>query len=124
MQNPRVERLRHIRWVFAAAFAITAVFHGIQAARGVGDDGSSPERHLVFAALNAFFGACFARDVRWVALPLGLLVAQQGWSHGTDLVVAARAGRVDVASAIVLVFLPLALAWSVRRWRVGGRASR
>lgn len=117
MQNLRVDRLRHARWFFVLAFAVTAVFHVVQALEGATAEGSSPARHAVFAAINAFFALAFARDLRWTALPLALLVVQQGWSHGTDLVTAARLGHFDLASALVLVFLPLALAWSIRRWR-------
>jgi len=100
-----------LRFVFAGAFAITCAVHLVAVAHA----GASPLRHALFAGINAVFAALFARGVRWVFFPLVALSAQQAYSHGTDLVDAARRGEADVQSALVLVFLPLALAYA---WRL------
>lgn len=101
-----------LRFVFAGAFAITCVVHLV----AVVHPGASPLRHAVFAGLNAVFAVLFARGARWVFLPLLALSFQQAYSHGKDLVEAARRGEFDVQSALVLVFLPLALAYAWRWW--------
>lgn len=100
-----------LRFLFAGAFAITCVVHLV----AVVHPGTSPLRHALFAGINGVFATLFARGARWVFFPLVALSLQQAYSHGADLVDAARHGTVDVQSAAVLVFLPLALAYA---WRL------
>lgn len=106
---------RHVRLLFAGVFVLTCGVHLVAIVHPAASDASSPLRHAFFAGVNGAFAALFARGVRWVVLPLVPLCLQQGYSHGTDLVLASRRGEVDVQSALVLVFLPLALAYA---WRL------
>ena len=104
-----------VRFLFAGVFALTCGVHLFAIVHP--GDGSSTLRHALFAGVNGIFALLFARQVRWVFFPLVALSVQQAYSHGTDLVEAARHGRVDVQSALVLAFLPLALGQAWRWWR-------
>lgn len=113
-----------LRFLVAAVFACTFAVHLLAIVHPSADDGSSALRHAFFATLNGVFAVLFARGVRWVFFPLAALSVQQGYSHGTDLVLAARRGVLDVSSALVLVFLPLALAYAWRTWSGRPHADR
>ena len=104
-----------VRFLFASVFALTCGVHLFAIVHP--SDASSPLRHALFAGINGVFALLFARQVRWVFFPLVALSLQQAYSHGTDLVLAARHGQVDVQSALVLAFLPLALVQAWRWWR-------
>lgn len=110
---PASGAVKHARWAFVAAFAVTFVVHAVACVHGE----DSPARHALFGALNAAFAVLFGLRVRWTFYPLVVLALQQTWSHGGDLVAAARRGAFDVTSALVLLFLPFALAyaWRMRR---------
>lgn len=99
----RLPRLLAILFGAGALFHLVAIF-----APGIGNPSSSG-RHAVFVLLNGFFATAFFFGQRWVIVPVLALVAQQAYSHGTDLVRAHAEGRTDVQSLLVLLFLPVVL---------------
>lgn len=109
-----------MRWLdrlpllLAALFGAGALFHvaGV-IAPGIGNDSSSG-RHAVFVLINGFFAAAFFLRRRWIIVPVLALVAQQAYSHGTDLARAHAEGRSDVQSLLVLLFLPVVLVAALR----------
>lgn len=107
--------LDRARWIFVGVFVVTLAVHLVAIAHPASTDTSSALRHALFAAINGSFALLFARGVRWLFFPLVALSLQQGYSHGSELVRAAQRGEVDVQSALVLVFLPVALLYAWRR---------
>lgn len=108
--------------LLAAGFAVAALFHlAALIAPGLGDS-SPPWRHLLFAAINVAAAVGMLRRPRGFAIAFAILCAQQIYSHGTALVAAWRVEhRMDWASAIVLVTMPIALALLVRDARATPR---
>ncbi len=109
--------LRGLRVVLALGFVAGAVFHLASLVRPDLGSPSPPWRHATFVAVNLFFGWAMLRPPRWLVVPAAVLVAQQGYGHGVDLLAAARVGHFDGQSAVTLAILPL-VAW------VGLRATR
>jgi hypothetical protein len=102
-------------WLFAAAFAVAALFHLAASIDPALDDSSPRWRHLLFVAINAAAAAGMIRRPRGFPLAFAILCAQQLYSHGTALVLAwTRDHRIDVASVIVVTAMPVALALLLR----------
>jgi MFS family permease len=78
-------------------------------------------RHALFVAINGLVGVGLLRRPPWFAWLLTVLTLQQVYSHGAYGWQVWRAeGRIDWASALVLVALPPLTAlvwWDVRRRR-------
>ncbi len=99
--------------VIVVAFAVSACFHVV--AIFVPDLGEpSPAwRHASFIAINGALAIGFAVGAkngalpRWAIVPLALFGAQQLASHGIDLALAAEQNRLDWASVLVLIALPI-----------------
>jgi hypothetical protein len=109
--------LRGLRVALALGFAAGALFHLASLVRPDLGSPSPPWRHAIFVAVNLFFGGAMLRPPRWLVVPAAVLVAQQGYGHGADLLAAARVGRLDVQSAVTLLVLPF-VAWvAVRAMR-------
>ncbi len=95
--------------VLAVLFGVGALFHAVGVvAPGLGN-ASSSGRHAVFVLINGLFAAGFFFRQRWIIVPALALIAQQAYSHGTDLARAWAEGRTDVQSLLVLLFLPVVL---------------
>jgi hypothetical protein len=110
--------------VLAALFGAGALFHIVGViAPGIGNAPSSG-RHAAFVLINGFFAAAFFFRRRWIIVPVLALVAQQAYSHGTDLVRAHEEGRTDVQSLLVLLFLPVVVASAVRLAMLPSREAR
>lgn len=79
-------------------------------------DPSPPWRHAAFVFINLAVAAGLLRPRRQWLLPLGVLVVQQLYSHGTSAVHAwLHQGEVDWTSLGILVLLPLTFG---ALWRV------
>jgi hypothetical protein len=103
-----------ISLAIAACFGAGAALHLAALAAPSLTGTSSPGRHLAFVGVNALFAALFALRRRWtIALALPLVV-QQAASHGREFVDERAAGRFDVQSALVFVFLPVVLGVAIR----------
>jgi hypothetical protein len=108
--------VRTLRLVLVAGFALAAAYHALALAwPAPAFAGPSPAwRHALFVGVNAVFAAGFARPPRWFPAAVGLLGAQQVASHGSYALATWRAeGRVDWASVVVLLAVPLAIAFAV-----------
>jgi len=68
---------------------------------------SSPLRHALFVAVNAFFAWAYITRQPWLPFPFALLCWQQSSSHGTAFFEARAAGHFDLQSALVLASLPI-----------------
>jgi len=101
--------------LFSAGFVVAAVFHLAALRDPAAGDGSPAWRHGLFAAINAVAAAGMIRRSRAFAAAFAVLCAQQLYSHGTALASVWRdEGRVDWASVVVLVAMPVALVLLVR----------
>ena len=100
---------RRLRLAFAAGFAAAALFHALAAVRPDIGEPSPVWRHLLFVGLNAGCAAGFVWPVRAFVAGFAVLFVQQVYSHGTYAVACWRAeGRVDWASVVVLLTMPVA----------------
>jgi hypothetical protein len=106
------------RWPWlgiAAAFVVAAGVHVVALVRTDAHDGSPPWRHALFAAIDLAVAAGVARRPRafWVAF--AALTLQQLHSHGGEALRSWRdAERVDWASIVVVVGMPIVLAMLIR----------
>jgi hypothetical protein len=126
MMNRKAGRVgRRLRLAFAVGFVAAALFHAVAAVRPDIGEPSPVWRHLLFVGINAGCAAGFVwpvRPLRTFIVGFGVLVAQQIYSHGTYAVACWRAeGRVDWASLVVLLMMPLAFGLLLPTWRRGRR---
>ncbi len=84
-----------------------ALFHVASLVTPSISEPSPPWRHALFVGVNAFFGWAFLTRAAWLPVPFGILCGQQLYSHGSDLLAARAAGRMDWQSVAVLVTLPV-----------------
>lgn len=104
-----------IRRVFAACFGAAALFHGLAIVWPAIAEPSPDWRHALFVAINAGCALGFLLRPRGFAGLFAILTAQQLWSHGTYLVQVWRSReRVDWASVVVLLAMPLGLTLLLR----------
>ncbi len=107
---------------FAACFGAAGLFHGLAILWPAIAEPSPAWRHALFVAINAGCALGFLVRSRGFAGLFAILTAQQLWSHGTYLVEVWRSQRrVDWASVVVLVAMPLGLTLLLRDAR--GRRS-
>ena len=109
--------LRGLRWLLALGFGAGALFHLVSLVRPDIGSFSPPWRHALFVAVNLLFAWAMLRPPRWLVVPAAILVVQQGYGHGADLLRAAASGKADLQSAVTVLVLPF-VAW------VAGRAMR
>jgi hypothetical protein len=117
--------VRLIFLVITAAFALAAAFHLVALVTPDIAEPSPPWRHLLFAATNGAVAVGMLRRPRLFVLAFALLTVQQVASHGMYAwSMWAHEGRVDWASAVVLVSMPSVLALLIfdARQRSGERA--
>jgi hypothetical protein len=113
-EGVRGDWLRGVRLVLALGFGAGALFHLVSLGwPGIGSF-SPPWRHGLFVVVNLFFAGATLRPPRWLVVPAAVLVGQQGYGHGADLLRAAAAGQLDVQSALTLLSLPF-VAWVALR---------
>jgi hypothetical protein len=99
-----------IRRVFAVGFGAAALFHAAALAWPNVAEPSPAWRHALFVVINAAVALGFLFRPPGFALLFALLTAQQLWGHGTHaLEVWRREHRVDWASVVVLLGMPLAV---------------
>ncbi len=116
--------MKTLRIALVAGFALAAAYHAIALAWPGIAEPSPAWRHALFAGVNAAFAAGFARPPRWFPVAVALLGAQQIASHGAYALGVWRAeGRLDWASVVVLLAVPLAMAVAVADARTRARAS-
>jgi hypothetical protein len=97
--------------VLAAFFAVAAAFHAAALVRPDLAEPSPPWRHGLFAAVHLAAAVGALWRPRGVVVAFALLTAQQLYSHGTyALDVWRDEQRVDWASVVVLVGMPVVLA--------------
>ena len=116
-----MERLARFAQLLAAPFSIAVVVHAHLLTHS-----AQPGREAIFIVVNLIFCVLISHRARWtifLAVPFSI---QQAYSHGSALLTAARDGRVDMVSLLVLLFLPLLLVCSVALWvcRPGAKRSR
>ncbi len=99
-------RLAERPWIFSIVFALGVVSHTLALASPNASDTSPPWRHALFLGINASLAIAFAIRFRWTIVPCFALLVQQTLSHGSDLVEAARARHLDLASVLVLLVMP------------------
>lgn len=106
------------RVVFPIAFFAAAIFHVAAMVWPSLAPGASPSRHAAFVVINFACALGFSRATlrrsRAFVIAFALLVVQQLWSHGNDLIASARDGRIDATSIGVVIAMPLALWLLVR----------
>jgi hypothetical protein len=105
----------------ALVFAVGAAVHAVALVRPDVLEPSPPYRHALFVVVNAGFALAFVRRPPWLPALFAVLLAQQLFSHGQSaLDLMAREKRVDAASVLVFVGLPLIFAllvWDARARR-------
>lgn len=105
---------------FAFIFACTAVFHALGVVLTL--DSSPHWRHALFACINAACVYGVLSRPRWFVYAFAVLLLQQLFSHGADLVAANRAGHLDITSLLDLIGLPVVFAFLVRDLRRSTKA--
>lgn len=110
-----------IFFVFALVFTCTALFHTLGAFLAL--DSSPPWRHALFACINATCVYGVLIRPRWFVYAFAVLLVQQIYSHGADLVAANRAGHLDVTSLLDLLGLPVVFAFLLRDFRRSSKAT-
>jgi hypothetical protein len=101
--------------VVALGFAAAALFHAIAIAVPQIAEPSPSWRHALFVVVNSAFALGMWKRPRWFVVVFAALTAQQLYGHGTyGLDVWRREARVDWASVLVVVALPIVLALLVR----------
>lgn len=95
----------------ASCFAVAAIFHVVALFAPQVAEPSPAWRHALFAAINVAFAIGMLARPAWYVLAFAALSAQQLYSHGAYGVdVWRREERVDWASVLVVVAMPLVLA--------------
>ena len=103
--------MRVVFLVITAAFALAAAFHLVAIVTPDIAEPSPPWRHLLFAATNGAVAVGMLRRPRLFVVAFALLTVQQVVSHGLYAAkLWSTEGRVDWASAVVLVSMPTVLA--------------
>lgn len=109
---------RRAEWIFrlcAAGLVAAAVYHAVGFFDPALVEPAPPWRHALFIAINLGAAAGFLVRPRFFVWLFALLAAQQLWGHGVyGLEVWRTEHRIDWASIIVLVAMPLLLALLVR----------
>jgi hypothetical protein len=97
--------------VVAAFFVAGATFHVAALLHPEVADPSPPWRHALFLVINLGVALGMTWRPRGFALAVALLTAQQVWSHGVTAAQVWRdERRIDGASAVVVVGMPVVLA--------------
>jgi hypothetical protein len=97
--------------VIAAFFAVAAAFHAAALLRPDLAEPSPPWRHALFVAINAAAAAGVLWRPPGFVIAFALFTAQQLYSHGAYAIDVWRdERRLDWASVIVLVAMPIVLA--------------
>lgn len=104
-----------IKWVFVAAFILSAVYHAVGLVNPALTEPATPLRHVVFVLVN-LAGAVILIKAKGRALYLLFpLILQQIWSHteyGRQVYVEQQ--RIDWASVLVVIGMPLLGLYIVR----------
>jgi hypothetical protein len=91
--------------IFAAFFIISAGYHLVALFIKVND--SPVWRNLLFIGINLFVAYCLLKRFRWFIFFFPLLMIQQFYSHGSDLLNMWHAQhKIDWMSLLVLLILP------------------
>ncbi len=98
--------MRLIFLVITATFGLAAAFHLVALVTPDIGEPSPPWRHLLFAATNGAVAIGMIRRPRLFVVAFGMLTVQQLASHGAYVW---NQGRLDWASGVVLVGMPLVL---------------
>jgi hypothetical protein len=101
--------------LLAVLFIVAAAFHGLAAIGVLDVPSGTRRRHGLFVLVNVVCAVGLARRPRGFVWFFAALTAQQLYSHGTDAWREWATGqRIDPASAVVLVGMPLVLILLVR----------
>jgi hypothetical protein len=110
--------------VIAIGFAAGALYHGAALFDPSIAEPSPPWRHALFVAINAAFAIGMLKRPRGFVFAFAALAAQQLYSHGIYGVdVWRREARIDWASVVVVVAMPIVLALLVRDARATAKPS-
>jgi hypothetical protein len=91
--------------IFAVFFFISAGYHLVAIFARLND--SPFWRNLVFVVINTFTGFCLLKRYRWFIFFFFLLMIQQIYSHGSDLISLWHAQhKIDWISLLVLLVMP------------------
>lgn len=103
------------REILGLSFVFSAAYHLVGLIWPAWVEPSPAVRHGVFVALNGLMAFGVFRRTSWVSKALLILVIQQIYSHGTyGWKVWIEESRIDWASVLVLLFLPLLVASYLR----------
>ncbi len=110
--------------VIAIGLAAAGIFHVVALAVPAIAEPSPPWRHALFAAINFAFALGMVKRPRGFVFAFAALTAQQLYSHvAQGLDVWRREARVDWASALVVIAMPIVLMLLVRDSRASARRS-
>lgn len=105
-QNTRFRNYLFI--VLAIGALLAAVYHMVGLFYPIND--APVWRHALFVAINLLLAICLYKRPAFFLPLFALLMLQQFYSHGTELITAWSAEhRVDWPSVLVLIFLPITL---------------
>lgn len=110
--------------VIAVALAIAGSFHVAALVEPSIAEPSPPWRHALFAAINFAFAVGMVKRPRGFAFAFAALALQQLYSHGTyGIDVWRREARVDWASVVVIVAMPIVVVLLARDVRARAKAA-
>ncbi len=107
----------------AVGLAVAGTFHLAALAAPSIAEPSPPWRHALFAAINFAFAVGMVKRPRGFAFAFAALTLEQLYSHGTYGVdVWRREARVDWASVVVVVAMPIVVVLLARDARARAKA--
>ncbi len=97
-----------MKWVFAAAFSLSAIYHAVGLINPALTEPASPIRHVVFIVISLVAAGILVKAKGRALYLLLPLIVHQIWSHGEyGRQIWLEQQRLDWASLLVVVGMPL-----------------